>query len=67
MWEIILGIHKQDERVVNHTVFVKGVISLKWKDRKVTCVTDFWKILFRWLHPCEGSLCFSENSNCIVL
>lgn len=43
MWEIILDIHKQDERVVNNTVFVKGVISLKWKGRKVTCVTKIFE------------------------
>lgn len=29
MWEVIPGIHKQGERVVNNTVFVKGLVSLK--------------------------------------
>lgn len=43
MWEIILDIHKQDERVVNNTGFVKGVISSKWKGRKVTCVTKIFE------------------------
>lgn len=31
MWKIILDIHKQDERVVNNTVFVKGVNFFKMK------------------------------------